>query len=511
MTSQEIQSALARAEGSVAQLRRDVLLRDAQIRRLEQLLTELAKKHAEPLPPLLELPLAPVAEPGPVPLLESLTGTPAEVEPPSDESANAPPAEEKSKKPRRGHGRTRQPALRVVTLLGTLDEADQACLRCGGKLVPMPGQVESSEVIDLRQREYVLVRVERQKYRCACGACVETALPPEDAPERAIDSGRYSLAVAAEVVVDKYTDHLPLERQTRIMQRRGLTVTSQALWDLVWAMAMLLEPAAKAVRQAVLKAAAVGIDTTSWKNLKAKDANPFQLWCVRAAKAVFFDVRADKSAASFKILLGEFAGWISADMAATNLAGVTAAQAPRLTGCWAHVFRKFREAAKNHSAAEPMCKLIGKLFAIEAREFGSSAERLAARQAESKPLLVLIKKSLEAHSGVGVTALDKAMGYLAEYWPYFTRFVESGEAWIDNNPTERGLRGPVIGRRNHFGSKSERGRKAAGILYSLVETAKLLGLDPAEYLVAAAKAARRSETLTPAAFADSQKVEAADN
>jgi transposase len=498
VTTQELETALARAEGANAQLRRDVLLRDAQIRRLEQLLAELARRHAEPLPASLELSLADPAAPGPAPLFEPPhEASPAPESPSAAEAEPAPPP----KKPRRGHGRTPQPGLRVVTLVGELDEPDRTCPACGGHLVPMPGQVESSEVIDVRPREYVLVKVERQKYRCGCGACVDTALPPEDAPERAVESGRYSFAVAAEVVVDKYADHLPLERQTRIMRRRGLSVTSQALWDLVWAMAALLGPAAAAVRKSVLAAAAVGVDTTSWKNLKAKDANPFQLWCVRANNAVFFDVRRDKSAASFKILLGEFAGWISADMAGTNLAGVTAAQAGRLTGCWSHVFRKFRDALKNHPAAEPMCQLIGKLFDIESQKYASVAERLQARQANAKPVLIKIKALLQAYRSANVTSLDKAMGYLGDYWPYLERYVDSGDAWICNNPTERGLRGPVVGRRNHFGSKSDRGREAAGTLYTLVETAKLLGLDPADYLVAAAKAARRGEVLTPAMYA----------
>lgn len=63
------------------------------------------------------------------------------------------------------------------------------------------------------------------------------------------------------------------------------------------------------------------------------------------------------------------------------------------------------------------------------------------------------------------------------------------EVWLDNNLTERSLRGPVVGRRNHFGSKSKRGTNAAAILYSLTETAKLIGLDPALYLATAAKRA----------------------
>lgn len=89
------------------------------------------------------------------------------------------------------------------------------------------------------------------------------------------------------------------------------------------------------------------------------------------------------------------------------------------------------------------------------------------------------------------TSLGGAVRYALAQWPRLTRFVEVPELWLDNNRTERGIRGPVFGRRNHFGSKSRRGTEAAAILYSLVETAKFRGVDPAQYLVDAASAARR--------------------
>jgi transposase len=469
------------------QAERDIALRDAQIRHLEQLLLSLTRRLDLALPQTIALALDPAPKPQPAPLFDT----------PNEPSPAATP--EPIKPPRRGHGPRRQPKLRVETHVGLLEDADRSCPACGHELQPIDGQVESSELIDARPREYVLVRVDRQKYRCTCGH-IETALAPVDAPERAIEGGRYSLSVAAEVVVDKYVDHQPLARQTRTMARAGLDVKSQSLWDLVWAMAVLLEPVAQAIKQAVLARKAIGVDTTSWQNLTPKAATPFQLWCIRAEDAVFFDIRKDKSAASFKILLGEFAGWISVDMAATNLAGATVAQSSKLVGCWAHVLRKFRDAAKDHPAAASMCQLIGRLFELEAEDFESVEARARMRELQARPLLAHIKSVVEEHSGVGVTALDKAMQYLANHWVYLARYADSGDAWISNNPTERGIRGPVIGRRNHFGSKSDRGRKAAGTLYTLVETAKLLGIDPATYLVAAAKSARHGEVLTPADF-----------
>lgn len=498
MTHEQLEARLTQAE-------RDIALRDAQIRAYQRLVTELAAKLGAKLPEVLQLELeapkvpkdAPLLDPPaqpPAPAPASETSTASDVDAPADDTA-AP------KKPRKGHGKRPQPSLRTEVVTGLLDEADLVCPCCSKTLKPIVGQVEASEVVDVRRREYVLVRVERQKYRCGCGH-IETALAPENAPERAIEAGRYSTDVAAEVVVNKYVDHLPLARQVRIMERLGLSVTSQTLWDLVWAMAVLLEPVAKTIKDTILKGPALGIDTTSWKNLASKTGNPLQLWCIRAPNAAYYEIRRDKSAASFKLLIGEFDGWISADMAGTNLAGVTIAQAPRLTGCWSHVYRKFNEALKNHPAAERMCQLIGRLFEIEAMPFASADERLEARRTLARPVLDQIRVAVEAHKSAGaVTALDKAMRYLANAWPHMVRYADSGIAWICNNPTERGLRGPVIGRRNHFGSKSDRGREAAGTLYTLVETAKLAGVEPAAYLAAAAKAARRGEILTPEAYA----------
>jgi hypothetical protein len=76
------------------------------------------------------------------------------------------------------------------------------------------------------------------------------------------------------------------------------------------------------------------------------------------------------------------------------------------------------------------------------------------------------------------------------------------EIWLDNNRTERGLRGPVIGRRNHFGSKSARGTVVAATMYSLVESAKAAGVDPIAYLIEVATRAKQNPgaVLLPADF-----------
>src|SRR5690606_23293242 len=100
-----------------------------------------------------------------------------------------------------------------------------------------------------------------------------------------------------------------------------------------------------------------------------------------------------------------------------------------------------------------------------------------------------------------LTSLDfgNAARYTFANWERLTRFAHDPRIPLDNNATERGIRGPVVGRRNHFGSKSQRGTVVASILYSLAETAKLNRLSPAKYIADAVRAARRGDILPPLA------------
>src|SRR5512144_1609769 len=134
---------------------------------------------------------------------------------------------DKDKPAQKGHGPREQPKLPVEEVVHDLDDADKTCTSCGGALEEWDGQFEESEEVDVVERRYVVKRHKRKKYRCRCGSCIETA----PAPRRLIEGGRYSVSFAISVAVDKYLDHMPLERQVRAMARAGLVVDSQTLFD----------------------------------------------------------------------------------------------------------------------------------------------------------------------------------------------------------------------------------------------------------------------------------------
>lgn len=157
-------------------------------------------------------------------------------------------AEKTPKPPRTGHGPRAQAALPLVETVHTLDAPDQICTACGGALSEMAGQFEESEEIDVVERSFRIVRHKRQKYRCACGGCIDTAL----GPPKLIPGGRYSIDFAVAVAVAKFVDHLPLARQVRQMARAGLTVDTQTLWEQLQAQYRHLVPTYEALHSHVL-------------------------------------------------------------------------------------------------------------------------------------------------------------------------------------------------------------------------------------------------------------------
>jgi len=409
------------------------------------------------------------------------------------EKADKKPVE---KKPRSSPGPTAQPNLPVIEQVFTLDNADRACTSCGGTLEPMRDQFEESEMIDVVEVRYELVKVKRQKYVCRCGGCVETAL----GPDRALPGSRYSLAFAVKVILDKWLDHIPLERQSRILERHGLVTTSQTLWDLAYAVTQRLSLLDAALFDHVKAQPVIGLDQTSWPRLEAEASKPWQMWCLTAPGVVVHRIRDDKSAITFGDLVGDYRGTIVADALSTHEAGARDGPGIVLAGCWAHVFRRFEEAKADHPDAERALGWIGALYEIDRDGDGDNERIVELRRARAPSILAELHSWLYERAANSHISIGKAAAYTLGIWDRLTRFVEDARIPLDNNATERAIRGPVVGRKNHYGSKSRRGTQVAATLYSILETSKLHGIDPAAYLIAAVHAADRGEVLLPWQF-----------
>jgi transposase len=432
-------------------------------------------------------------------------------------------------KPKRsGHGPRSQPKLPVVEEVHHLDDADKMCPACGGELTEMKEQYEESEEIDYIPPKIVLKLHRRQKYRCSCNGCIETAL----GPVKLIPGGRNSVDFALHLAVSKYVDHLPLERQVRQMERSGLVIDSQTLFDQLYAAAVPLIPTYTAIHAHLMKEPLVFADETPWKLMLAGDTQSLYLWGIGCRHAAFYSLADTRAAYVAGLLLPGYAGLVSADAAGAygalkdnggknskvksftmvkpdgtveTILAVTLSPEPggfTLLYCWAHVRRRFDACKKNfYKHASEILDLIEELYAVE-KEAGKLARERAGPSATKEEVyahLLDIRRTLRPEKSTPVlekidtwlntpgralptSTLGEAIGYAINQWEGLKAFVHHPEAELDNNAAERALRGPVVGRKNHYGSRSTRGLLVASIFYTLFESAKLSGVEPQAYV-----------------------------
>ena len=204
-----------------------------------------------------------------------------------------------------------------------------------------------------------------------------------------------------------------------------------------------------------------------------------------------------KSTEDGRKVLGNYRGIAVVDGYAVYEVLARAGPKLRLAHCWAHVKRKFDEASEHYpQACSEVLRLIGKLYEVERLVPGpfpgdeeAQKLRLRLRKERSWPILSSIREWALAQRGLPRSDFGKAVRYMLERWAKLTLFVENPLVYPDNNAAERALRGPVVGRKNHYGSRSKRGTEVAALFYTLCETVKLRNVEPRAYLTQAAYAA----------------------
>lgn len=473
-------------ETDMERLRQAALLLEAENRRLTARLVELTRQLMNARgeeASVLQLRLAEL-ERQLAQRNAELFGRSSEKRPRPSSEAAAEPA------PQRGHG-PRQQTLPTLEVVHPLDEADKQCPQCGGALEEMEGCFEQSEEVDVLERRFVLVKHKRQKYRCACNGCVETA----PGTQKLQEGGRYSVDFAVEVATSKYLDHLPLERQVRIMEREGLQVDSQTLWDQTAALALKLTPTYEALLAQVRAQPVLGADETRWPLLGSAGQSKWHAWALSSPQALVYQIHEGRGEQEARQVVGDFAGVLMTDGLATYEAlARTSGGRVKLAHCWAHVRRKFLESAD--ARAQPALEFIAALYALEAeyKTGPPDPQRLhQMRQQKSRPVLERLQQWAYEVRALPESAFGRALGYMGSRWTGLTLFLEDARVPLDNNATERALRGPVVGRKNHYGSRSKLGTTVAALFYSLLESAKLVGAEPKAYLRAATRAALNGE------------------
>lgn len=370
------------------------------------------------------------------------------------------------------------------------------CQACGGVMRNVGEDV--TEVLEYIPGRFEVIRHVRPAMSCRrCEAMAQAPMPALPIP-RGIAGPR----LLAHILISKFSDHLPLYRQSEIYARDGVELDRSLLADWVGKMAWLVDPLIEKIATHVMAGKVIHADDTPvpvlapgsgktktgrfWVYLR--DERPH---CGPAPPAALYRYTPDRKGERCRTHLERFSGHLHADGYAgfkalyessddktTNVAEVA---------CWAHARRQFYDVHKSTGApiaAEALDK-IGTLFAVEREINGKPPDtRAAVRRERTRPIVDELGSWFDATLPKisGRSDLAGAIRYARSRWPALTRFIDDGRLEISNNAVENAIRPLALGRKNYLFAGSDRGGTRAAHFYTLIRTAELNGLEPEAYL-----------------------------
>lgn len=424
------------------------------------------------------------------------------------------PERVKTERPRRHPGRQELPANlpRVERVIACTPE-QCTCKSCGQAMTVIG--YDQSEQLDVEPAEYFVLVTKREKR--ACRSCEEGGIAAAPVPAKIIDKGLVSDRVVIDTVISKYSDHLPLYRQSAMLEREtGVEISRATLDGWVMRVGELLIPVVGAMGRELVCGSYIQADETpvdvQMHDGRGQNHQAYLWQYSKPGGSVVFDFRLGRGREGPKAFLGNFEGLLQTD----GYAAYEKVGGPKLVHacCWTHARRKFFEAhqlSPEENVAKGIVILIDQLFGIdrEARAQNCDlAARAALRQQQAMPLLDRIKQEIEAVRGRALPSskLGNAIAYTLGLWTKLTHFLDYPELELSNNLAENSMRPVALGRKNwiHIGSP-QAGPKVAAIL-SIVETCRRLEIPARKYLAAALPgladvSIQKLANLTPTAWA----------
>jgi transposase len=382
--------------------------------------------------------------------------------------------------------------------------APTQCPCCGGSNLSKIGE-DVTKTLDSIPRQWFVTEHVREKF--SCRSCETITQAP--APFHVIARGFAGPSLLAMILVEKYANHQPLNRQSEQYAREGIDLSVSTMADHVGACAAVLQPLYELIKTHVFAAERIHGDDTTVPVLAKVKTRTGRIWTYvrddrpfggKAPPAAVFFYSPDRAGIHPEQHLGGYCGILQADA----YAGFNALYAPDRkpgpiteAGCWAHARRKLFELADIASKARkgkpttisPIAfeavQKFDAIFALERSINGLPPEaRLAARRKDIAPLVNHLiewmkreRAKLSRHNEVA-----KAFDYMLKRVDIFTRFLEDGRICLSNNAAERELRGIALGRKSWLFAGSDRGGERAAVMLTLIRTARLNDIDPRAWL-----------------------------
>jgi len=390
------------------------------------------------------------------------------------------------------------PNLRRVEEIIDIPEEEKTCA-CGSQMTKI-GE-ETSEKLEIIPQSIFVTKTIRPKYACRCcegtededKPAVRIAPPPPTILPRSIASA----SLLSYIMIYKYQDHLPFYRQEVQFRRLGIEISRQDMCNWQQQAYERLLPLFNLLEEVIKTGTVLRMDETHVQVMGEEgksDIKKSTMWLARggppATPIALYRYRPTKEARHAKEFLEGFKGYLQTDGSEIYDAAAAGLSEIRQVGCFAHARRKFFDASKatkTPQSAEEGLKHIRKLYDIESnlREAKLTEDVfLAERKKLSEPVLADFYKWLNkrANDVLPSCLLGKAVGYALKQWNKLIAYLESPYLTPDNNASENAIRPFVLGRKNWLFNKSPKGADSSCGMYSLIETAKLNGVEPLKYL-----------------------------
>ncbi|MFZ6025754.1 MAG: IS66 family transposase [Bacteroidota bacterium] len=336
--------------------------------------------------------------------------------------------------------------------------------------------------------ELFVKKVIRPKYLDVATNSIHQAL----APERSFERSNVDTSLIAQIIVEKFVDHLPLDRQIKRFSRLGATISDSTIGNWVAASAAFLKPLYEAHKQLVLASGYLHADETIIKVLDSDKKNAthqgyYWVYQCNASKLVLFDYRTGRGREGPQSILQDYKGYLQTD---GYIVYEDFNKNPDIIvfNCMAHARRKFSEALSNDKPrAEHVLDEMQKLYAIE-RQFAENAisgeQKLQYRKEHALPILKdlglwMQKAYPEVLPG---SAIGKALAYSLQRWDKLSLYATTGFLNIDNNPVENSIRPVAVGRKNYLFAGSHAAAQRSAIFYSLLATCKNYNVNPTDWM-----------------------------
>jgi len=406
---------------------------------------------------------------------------------------------------RKSAGRQCHPELSTEEIVHDVAELERRCPKCGLPFDDFPG-TEDSEEIHWEVR--VVRRVhKRKRYRPTCKCPGVPGIITAPVAPKLIPKGKFSTEFWVRILEQKYRFQIPLHRTLKMLEGEGVRLAQGTITGGLQRIAQLIQPLYARILEHSRTAGHWHMDETRWmvfEEVAGKKGHRWWLWIVVTRDTCVYLLDPARSGDVPKNFLGEGPqGVISADRYSAYKTLLSALLF--IAYCWVHVRRDFcaiRDGyPKLRAWAAAWVERIDSLFHCNAARIAVRADAAAFGEHDQA-----LREQMDAMAQLrdqqlaGETlepAARKALQSMSNHWEGLSIFVDNPDIPMDNNRAERGLRGPVVGRKNYYGAGALWSGMLSVMLFSLFQTLEMNHVDPHEFLLSYFEACARNKGSPP--------------